>query len=165
MIIRVRLIKPLKSKIVTYESELLKRTETSLLIHACWQQARLDLDYVVFEPGDNFFEYFYSDRWYNIYIIYSAKWQLKGWYCNITRPAIFTENRIESEDLELDLFVSADYQKIFVLDEDEFAARGLESSDPVAYRAALATLAELQERAMQGNLPTAEKWVGQLCKV
>jgi hypothetical protein len=114
---------------------------------------RIDLGFVVFEPGDYLDEYFYSDRWYNVYALHSPAGQLKGWYCNITRPAVFFLDTIESEDLELDLFVSPDRQTIMLLDEDEYAARGIEENEPVVHETVQAALYELRLRAERGDEP------------
>jgi hypothetical protein len=69
------------------------------------------LGYVV-RPGDHFYEHYYSERWYNIFEVRSAEGVLKGWYCNITRPARFEAKLVTSEDLELDLFVAPDRQQL-----------------------------------------------------
>ncbi|OQY20658.1 MAG: hypothetical protein B6I35_10355 [Anaerolineaceae bacterium 4572_32.2] len=47
----------------------------------------MDLGYVALEPSDRWTECFYTDRWYNVFEIHAADDSLKGWYCNITRPA------------------------------------------------------------------------------
>jgi len=153
MVITIRLVKPLKDLVITYEGELLECSATHRLIHARWMRDVLDVGYVLFEPGDHLYEYFYTDRWYNVYQMYAVDGQLKGWYCNITRPARFDTCSIESEDLELDVFVSPDRQTILVLDEDEFAMRKLDIHDPIAYQAALSALDEVQTLVNQGVSP------------
>jgi protein associated with RNAse G/E len=151
--ITIRLIKPAKDKIVTYSGTVLQRSNTYILVHARWDYIFVDLGFISFAPGDNLYEHFYADRWYNVYEVRSRDNMLKGWYCNITRPAVFSTDGIESEDLELDLFVSPDRSRILVLDEDEYAARNLETSDPAAHHAALAALAELRDLAQDGAGP------------
>ena len=149
----VHLIKPLKGITVTYMGELLHRDEAHILLRAPWQEPAKNLGFLQLVPGDVFFEHFYADRWYNIFAIHAADGTLKGWYCNVTRPAVFGEEYVESEDLELDLFVPPDRAAPVVLDEDEFAARGLDQSDPAAHTAARAALAELILLAASGAPP------------
>ena len=151
--ITVHLLKPGKGTTITYHGELLADEPGHLLIHARWERPRTDLGYVVFEPGDHFYEHYYTDRWYNIFEIRSAAGVLKGWYCNITRPAEIHGDLISSEDLELDLFVPPDRAEPLRLDLDEFAARGFDSSDPPAHDAALAALDELDQMARRGDPP------------
>ncbi len=151
--ITIRLFKPLKDKIVTYHGEVLERSPTAMLIRARWDHTLVDMGYVTFAPGDLLYEHFYTDRWYNVYELRSAQGQLKGWYCNITRPAIFDADSIVSEDLELDIFVSPDRATILILDEDEYALRNLADSDPLSHAAALHALGELRNLAERGEGP------------
>ncbi len=151
--ITVHLLKPGKGTTVTYQGELLLSEPGHLLIHARWERAALDLGYVVFEPGDHFYEHYYTERWFNIFEVRGAAGDLKGWYCNITRPAQITGDLITSEDLELDLFVPPDRQHPLRLDLDEFEARGLAATDPAAYTAAQVALDELEQMALAGEPP------------
>jgi hypothetical protein len=151
--ITIHLLKPSKSTTITYTGELLRHEPGYRLIHARWERPRLDLGYVAFEPGDHFYEHFYTERWYTIFELRGESGALKGWYCNVSRPAQFDNAMIVSEDLELDLFVAPDRVQMLRLDLDEFAARGFDSSDPEAHTAALAALNELEQMAQAGVLP------------
>lgn len=151
--IQINLLKPLTGKTISYPSELRESSASHRLVEARWTHADYDLGYVVFETGDRFYEHFYSERWYTVFRLESEAGDLKGWYCNIARPAQFSESAISSEDLALDLYVPPDRSRLQVLDEDEFAALGLDESDPEAYRESLAALAELQDLARTGAPP------------
>ncbi len=146
----VKLLKPGKGTEITYQGFELLREPNHLLIHARWERDALDLGYMTFEPGDHFYEHYYTDKWFNIFEIRSARGQLKGWYCNVTKPASIKHDTIYSEDLELDLFVSADRMHIVTLDEEEFAARGFSSE---VRGAALAGLKELKGMARSATPP------------
>jgi predicted RNA-binding protein associated with RNAse of E/G family len=78
-----------------------------------------------------------------------ARGALKGWYCDVTRPATRLGVEVVVEDLDLDLWRSADGRDIRRLDEDEFAASGLAERDPEAAAAALAALDELEVLARE----------------
>ncbi|HZR40124.1 MAG TPA: DUF402 domain-containing protein [Ktedonobacteraceae bacterium] len=106
---------------IQYEGEIVKHLVDGVIIQAYWKQATKDLGYVCFEPGDRFTEYYYNDRWYNIFDIASADGQRKGWYCNIAQPASIFDERIEQVDLLLDVWVDPRGVPL-VLDEDEFEA-------------------------------------------
>ena len=151
--ITVNLLKPAKGTTITYRGELVSAESGHLLVHALWERPRIDLGYVVFEPGDHFYEHYYTRRWYNICEVRDAAGALKGWYCNVTRPAELDSATLLSEDLELDLFVPPDRRDILRLDLDEFEARGLAASDPPAHAAALAALDELERMARAGEPP------------
>ena len=146
----IHLLKPAKGETVCYQGNLLFRRGHHLLVHARWERERRDLGYVVFEQGDHFFEHYFLDEYFNIFELRTAEGALKGWYCNITRPARLDSSALYSEDLELDLFVSPDRQRILTLDEDEFEARGL---DEASRSAALAALHTLRVKAQAGDPP------------
>ena len=135
---------------VHYSGKLLAAAPGYALVRAVWQGPRTDLGYVVFEPGDVFDEHFYADRYYAVFVLRGAAGTLKGWYCNVSRPAQIGPDAIDSEDLELDLFVPPDRQHPLRLDEDEFAARAL---DAATRAAAWAALAELEQLAGAGVGP------------
>jgi uncharacterized protein len=107
---------------VTYEYEgvLLRRDENSVTLEALFDRADMPFMDVVFKTGDRFVEYYYSDRWYNIFAIHDRDdGQIKGWYCNIGKPAMIEDGIVSYIDLALDLWVSIDGKQT-VLDADEF---------------------------------------------
>ncbi len=110
-------------------------------LDAAWTRGVMELGYTTFEPGDQFSEWFYTDRWYNIMEVRSVEGALKGWYCNVTHPATFEEWRVTYRDLALDLWVAPD-GAMTTLDEDEFATDG--AIDATARRHALAALDHLR---------------------
>lgn len=126
-----------------YEGEVIEHGEGWLRLEAFFDREDLPFMGVTLKRGDRFVETYYSERWYNVFEIHDRDDDaLKGWYCNITRPALFLDGRVEYVDLFLDLWVSADGTQT-VLDEDDFLAADLDKS--VRY-AAHEALAELQER-------------------
>lgn len=105
-----------------YDAELAETLPTGVILHARWTRKPSDLGYTIFEPGDHFTEYFYTDRWHNIFEIRSgATGALKGWYCNVARPATISAEVVAAVDLFLDVWVRPDGSWL-VLDEDEFSA-------------------------------------------
>jgi hypothetical protein len=107
---------------VTYEYEgvLLGRDQTSVTLEALFDRADMPFMDVVFRSGDRFVEYYYADRWYNIFAIHDREdGKIKGWYCNIGKPAVIEDGVVSYVDLALDLWVSSEGKQT-VLDEDEF---------------------------------------------
>ena len=148
--VTVKLVKPAKNETVTYRGQLLLQEPNHLLVHARWTHDSLHYDYVSYEYGDHFFEHYYLDKWFNIFEFRSPAGKLKGWYCNVTKPATLSGNVITSEDLELDLFVSVDRRTVLTLDEDEFEARALDAETRTS---ALNALAELKRRVSEQAPP------------
>ena len=106
---------------VQYQGEVIQRLADRVVIQAYWTQQTKDLGYTQFEPGDRFIEYYYTNRWYNIFDIATPDGMRKGWYCNIAEPAVIFVDRIEQVDLLLDVWVDPT-GKPLVLDEDEFTS-------------------------------------------
>jgi protein associated with RNAse G/E len=103
-----------------YEGVLVGRDENSITLEALFDRADMPFQDVVFKTGDRFVEYYYSDRWYNIFAIHDRDdGQVKGWYCNVGIPAVIEDDVVSYIDLALDLWVSVDGKQT-VLDEDEF---------------------------------------------
>ncbi len=111
----------LGEKKVQYTGEIIERLPDGVVLEAYWTWADRDLGYTRFESGDRFIEYYYTDRWFNIFDISGKNGVRKGWYCNIAEPAAIFDDRIEQVDLLLDVWIDPS-GKPLVLDEDEFEA-------------------------------------------
>lgn len=108
-----------------YEGDMLSRDEHSVVLEALFDRADMPFMDVVFKTGDRFVEYYYTDRWYNIFAIHDREdGHVKGWYCNVGQPAVIQDGIVSYVDLALDLWVSAQGEQT-VLDEEEFEALGL----------------------------------------
>lgn len=143
----VVLVKAGRTKI-RYRAELLTDDGTRITVRAPWAGKGVrDFGFVRFEPGDVFTEHYWRDRWYAVKEVHDASGTLKGWYCDITRPATLDGAELVVEDLDLDLWVSADGREVLRLDEDEFEESGLAERDPEAASAAMAALDDLAKLA------------------
>jgi predicted RNA-binding protein associated with RNAse of E/G family len=152
--VEVVLVKAGRIKI-RYPAELLQDDGTRVVVRAPWAGDGVrDFGFVRFEPGDVFTEYYWRDRWYAVKEVRDAGGALKGWYCDITRPAVVSAGELVVEDLDLDLWRSADGAAVLRLDEDEFAASGLSTTDPQAAAAAEAALDDLERLARTGDFGT-----------
>jgi hypothetical protein len=138
---------------VSYPAQPLADDGTHIAVRAGWAGTGVrDFGFVRFEPGDVFTEHYWRDRWYAVKEVRSSDGTLKGWYCDVTRPAVLDGDRLTVEDLDLDLWVSADHSEIIRLDEDEFAQSGLAERDPKAASRAVQALDELELLAQRGLL-------------
>ena len=121
-VLRIKVLKknPDGKVMIEYEGDELHRDEHSVKLEALFTREDMPFLDTVFKKGDRFVEYYYSDRWYNIFAIYDRdNGQIKGWYCNVGMPAVIEDGVVSYVDLALDLWVSADGKQT-VLDEDEF---------------------------------------------
>jgi len=148
--VRVRLAKAIHPD-VEYDAMVISDDGSHIVVRAPWaEEAARDLGFVRFEPGDMFTEHYWRDRWYSIKEVRDQGGIVKGWYCDVARPVRVDDGLLVSEDLDLDLWVSADRRTVLRLDEDEFAASGRTMTDPVAATQALDALAELERLARGG---------------
>jgi protein associated with RNAse G/E len=142
MRIKVQKKNPAGEVVYEYEGEEIRRDDTSIVLEAFFTRDDLAFMDVVFKKGDRFIEYYYSNRWYNIFEIHDRdNGRLKGWYCNVGMPAVIEDGVVSYADLALDLWVAANGEQT-VLDEDEFEAMAL---DAELRSSSLQGLAELQQ--------------------
>ncbi|MEU5889261.1 DUF402 domain-containing protein [Streptomyces sp. NPDC047461] len=140
----VVLVKAGRTKI-RYPAELVGDDGNHVTVRAAWAGDGVrDFGFVRFEPGDVFTEHYWRDRWYAVKEVRAGDGTLKGWYCDVTRPAVRSGAELVVEDLDLDLWRSADGTDVLRLDEDEFAESGLAARDPEAAGAAVTALDELE---------------------
>ncbi|GAB4153871.1 MAG: DUF402 domain-containing protein [Candidatus Promineifilaceae bacterium] len=138
-------------EVLQYPAKLLSRRSNSVRLEAFFSRQDMDLGFVWFKQRDRFIEYFYNDRWYNVFAVYDRDDALlKGWYCNICRPAQIMPEVVRWEDLALDLWVAANGETR-VLDEDEFAILPLKAHERERCADALQ---HLQTLAQNKQLPT-----------
>lgn len=136
--------------VLEYSGDVVERDKTWVCVRAVFKHDDKVRDYVAFRRGDEFIEWFYADRWYNVFEMYDVDdGHLKGWYCNITRPALITDNWIKADDLALDVFVSPD-GSILVLDEDEFAEISISADER---RLALMAVEEIRRLVARRESP------------
>ncbi len=133
-----------------YSGTTLERGASWIKLQAYFNRDDRDDGYVVWRRGDRFVEWFYADRWYNIFEVHDvADDRLKGWYCNITRPATIDDQTIGNEDLALDVWINPTGE-VQILDEDEFAALPL---DTMTRDKAWQAVDELQMRIQRRDAP------------
>jgi len=126
-----------------YTGKVLQRHENLILIEAFFNRPDMLFHGMLFGQGDRFVELYFTDRWYNIFEIHDRETNnLKGWYCNVTCPADFSEGEIAYVDLALDLLVFPDGRQL-VVDEDEFTVLDLNIEVRHQARQGLAALIEL----------------------
>ncbi|MFH8517371.1 DUF402 domain-containing protein [Streptomyces gelaticus] len=148
----VALVKAGRTKI-RYPADVVRDDGVRVTVRAPWAAPGVrDFGFVRFEPGDVFTEHYWRDRWFAVKEVRTGEGGLKGWYCDITRPAVLRDGQLLVEDLDLDLWVSADGSSVLRLDEDEFEESGLAERDPAAAGAARQALDELERLARTEGL-------------
>jgi protein associated with RNAse G/E len=71
--------------------------------------------------GTQSLEYYWLDRWYNIFRFAQPDGALRNYYCNVNVPAKFDGEILSYVDLDLDILVDPDFS-YRVLDVEDFEA-------------------------------------------
>jgi protein associated with RNAse G/E len=132
-----------------YKACLLENENGRIVLEATFDREDTYLYGMLLAKGDRYVETYYTNQWYNIFEIHAGEDdQLRGWYCNIGKPAELDGQVLSYIDLALDLLVFPDGRQI-VLDEDEFTQ--LDISDWVRQQA-LDALTKLQSYFRENEL-------------
>lgn len=125
-------------------------------VHATWTMKDIDVGGLPFRVGDAMREFFSPRHPFNAFAIISPGGDLRGWYANVTRPALCEERDgtllVAWPDLFLDVVMFPD-GTIANLDDDELAATGLPDRDPTLTRQILAARDELTRLLREGFFP------------
>jgi predicted RNA-binding protein associated with RNAse of E/G family len=132
-----------------YPGVILRQQTSGVLVEARFNRNDLPFMGIVLQQDDRFLETYFTERWYNIFEIHDRRDdRIKGWYCNISKPAVLeASDRLSYIDLALDLWVTPGGVQT-ILDEDEFEALELNAATRSRARAALEELR--QEFANKG---------------
>jgi len=70
-------------------------------------------------------EYYWLDRWYNVFRFSNPDYELKNYYCNVNQPPAFDGRVLSYIDLDIDVLVAPDltYKVLDVEDFEENARR------------------------------------------
>lgn len=69
--------------------------------------------------GTHSVEYYWLDRWYNVFRFAQPNGELRNYYCNINVPPTFADDTLSYVDLDLDILVSPDFS-YKILDVEDF---------------------------------------------
>ncbi len=77
----------------------------------------------VIRPGTISYEYYWLDRFYNIFRFLEPDKSLRNFYCNLNLPPTFQNYVLDYVDLDIDLVVWTDF-RYEILDAEEFEENG-----------------------------------------
>lgn len=98
-------------------------------------------------------EYYWTDRWYNVFRFAEESGGLRNYYCNINMPAEFADDVLSFIDLDIDVLVAPD-DSYKILDTEEFTVNAERFRYPEdVCRQAHRALDELIELIETGRFP------------
>jgi uncharacterized protein len=78
-------------------------------------------------------EYYWLDRWYNIFRFIQPTGELRNFYCNVNVPPVLQGDVLSYIDLDMDILVEPDLS-YSILDEDEFMTNAARFNYPEEIR-------------------------------
>jgi protein associated with RNAse G/E len=103
----------------TWHADLV-RQEGSLIVLDARFQDEIEHDLLgTIASGTHSLEYYWLNRWYNIFRFAEPNGELRNYYCNINVPPTFAGEILSYVDLDLDILVAPDFS-YQVLDEQDF---------------------------------------------
>lgn len=99
------------------------------------------------------YEYYWFDRWYNVFAFFEANGAFRNYYCNINMPPTLNDSELDYIDLDLDVVVWPD-GSIAILDREEYEQNAeLFAYSPEIRNKAESALGEILRLANERLLP------------
>lgn len=102
-----------------WSAELLRQEGPLVVLDAYFSEEVSHSHLGTIARGTHSLEYYWLDRWYNVFRFARPDGSLRNYYCNINLPPTLESGVLSYVDLDLDIVVNPDlsYQ---VLDDDDF---------------------------------------------
>ena len=84
----------------------------------------------IIRRGTVSYEYYWTNRWYNIFRFHTPEGVLRNYYCNVNQPPILTGEILDYVDLDIDVLVWAN-SSVETLDLEEFETNAKKYNYPV----------------------------------
>jgi protein associated with RNAse G/E len=104
----------------TWMAQLIEQNNSLLIFVGEFEKEINHKDLGVIGRGTVSYEFYWLDRWFNIFRFHEPDGSLRNFYCNINFPPIFKDKVLDYVDLDIDVLVWKDFS-IQILDTDEFA--------------------------------------------
>lgn len=86
----------------------------------------------VIRRGTLSYEYYWKQKWFNVFRFHEPEGSLRNFYCNINQPPVLKNDVLDYIDLELDVLVWKDFNfEILDLDEFEEAKQSFNFSEEI----------------------------------
>lgn len=103
----------------TWDAELLRQEGSLVVLDATFPDEIIHELLGTIASGTHSLEYYWLDRWYNIFRFAHPDGKLRNYYCNVNVPATFADKVLSYVDLDIDVLVQPDFS-YQILDLDEF---------------------------------------------
>ena len=104
----------------SWKADLIEKKNSRLIFFGKFEKDIQHPDLGFIRRGTKSYEYYWLDRWYNVFRFHEPDGLFRNFYCNINKPPVFKNNILDYIDLDIDILVWPDFS-IQVLDEEEFS--------------------------------------------
>lgn len=91
----------------TWTAELLSRDDNLLLLKGIFEDTIEHSELGVIAAGTISYEYYWLDKWYNVFRFHDPDGSFRNFYCNVNTPPTLNGEILEYVDLDLDIIVDA----------------------------------------------------------
>ncbi len=103
----------------SWKAEILEQGEESLVLLGVFDKQIEHSQLGIIQAGTLSYEYYWFDRWFNVFRFHEPDGTLRNYYCNVNMPPKLEGDVLSYVDLDIDVFVSKDFEAA-VWDMDEF---------------------------------------------
>ena len=103
----------------TWEASLIEQKDSLLIFVGKFESEVKHPELGIIRRGTISYEYYWTDRWYNVFRFHEPDGKLRNFYCNVNMPPKFENNVLDYIDLDIDVFVLKDFS-YRILDLEEF---------------------------------------------
>jgi uncharacterized protein len=139
----------------SWTCELIERQDPLLLFVGEFENDVEHPDLGCIARGTVSYEYYWLDRWYNIFRFHEPSGSLRNFYCNINMPPSFDGSVLDYVDLDIDILVWPDFSYT-ILDRDDYERNAARFGYPPEVDERVETaVKELLEMIGRRNLPNS----------
>lgn len=103
----------------TWKCQMINRQDSLLTFVGEFAEKVVHKDLGIIEKGTVSYEYYWLDRWYNIFRFHEPEGDLRNFYCNVNMPPTFENEILDYIDLDIDVLVWKNFS-FEILDLEEF---------------------------------------------
>jgi len=137
----------------SWKCELVDRSDSLLIFVGEFESDVDHPDLGHIRKGTISYEYYWLDRWYNIFRFHEPSGELRYFYCNVNMPPKFADDVLDYVDLDIDVLVRPDFSYV-VLDRQDYERNAELFGYPIELKARVEkALTEVLELVGARNLP------------
>lgn len=103
----------------SWECDLIEKSDSLLLFVGKFSEEVRHSKLGVIERGTISYEYYWLDRWFNVFRFHEPDGSLRNFYCNLNMPPVFADGVLDYIDMDIDVLVWKDF-RVEILDLDEY---------------------------------------------